>query len=71
MYSEQILDDSVLCLKWQDKRDVLLSTLHDKSLVDVQRRSRLVNGGIEAIKKPKMVHEYNQHMGGVSLEFWS
>eukprot|EP00731_Ephydatia_muelleri_P003594 Em0001g3594a len=66
VYSERILDDSVLCLKWQDKRDVLLlSTLHDESLVDVQRRSRLVNGGIEAIKKPKMVHEYNQHMGGV------
>ncbi|KAL5515954.1 hypothetical protein EMCRGX_G001206 [Ephydatia muelleri] len=66
VYTERILDDSMLCLKWQDKRDVLLlSTLHDDSMVEVQRRSRLVTGGVEGIKKPKVVHEYNQHMGGV------
>ena len=66
VYTERILDDSMLCLKWQDKRDVLLlSTLHDDSIVEVQRRSRLVTGGVEGIKKPKVVHEYNQHMGGV------
>ena len=26
VYTERILDDSMLCLKWQDKRDVLLTT---------------------------------------------
>eukprot|EP00731_Ephydatia_muelleri_P013981 Em0007g1291a len=66
VYTERIFDDSLLCLKWQDKRDVLLlSTLHDDSIVEVQRRSRLVTRGVEGIKKPKVVHEYNQHMGGV------
>ena len=24
-----------------------------------------MTGGVEGIKKPKVVHEYNQHMGGV------
>ena len=39
------MDDSILCLKWKDKRDVLLlSTLHDGSMVAVQRK-RCISGG--------------------------
>ena len=66
VYTEMAMDDSVLCLKWKDKRDVLLlSTLHDDSMVEVQRRSRFVTGGTEKIWKPKAVDEYNKYMGGV------
>ena len=67
VYSEKVSDSSVLCLKWKDKRDVLLlSTIHDDdSMVEIQRRSRSVAGGIETIHKPKVIDDYNQHMGGV------
>ena len=65
VYSEKV--GKVLCLKWKDKRDVLLlSTIHDDvAMVDILRRSRTVAGGIERIKKPKIIDDYNQHMGGV------
>ena len=67
MYSEKV--GKVLCLKWKDKRDVLLlSTIHDDvAMVDILRRSRTVAGGIERIQKPKVIDDYNQHMGGVNL----
>ena len=59
-------EDGVLALKWRDKRDVLmLSTYHDDSLVEKSRRSRKAEGGFESIKKPRVVEEYNQFMGGV------
>ena len=65
VYSEKV--GQVLCLKWKDKRDVLLlSTIHDDvAMVDILRRSRTVAGGIERIQKPKVIDDYNQHMGGV------
>ena len=65
VYSEKV--GNVLCLKWKDKRDVLLlSTIHDDvAMVDILRRSRTVAGGVERIKKPKVIDDYNQHMGGV------
>ena len=65
VYSEKV--GKVLCLKWKDKRDVLLlSTIHDDvSMVDILRRSRTVAGGIERIQKPKVIDDYNQHIGGV------
>jgi len=60
------LSDSLVVLKWMDKRPVLmLSTIHDTSLVAKRRRSRLAQGGTEEVQKPKMVDEYNQYMGGV------
>ena len=66
VYTEMAMDDSVLRLKWKDKRDVfLLSTLHDDSMVEVQRRLRFVTGGTEKIWKPKAVDKYNKYMGGV------
>ena len=65
VYSEKV--GKVLCLKWKDKRDVLLlSTIHDDvAMVDILRRSRTVAGGIERIQKPKVIDDYNQHIGGV------
>jgi len=60
------LSDLLVALKWMDKRPVLmLSTIHDTSLVAKRRRSRLARGGTEEVQKPKMVDEYNQYMGGV------
>lgn len=51
----------ILCLKWRDKRDVLMiSTIHDDSLVPVQRRGESV-----PVQKPMCVVDYNNHMGGV------
>ena len=60
------VDDSILTLKWKDKRDVLmLSTYHNSSMVTKTRRSRGAVGGVEDIQKPQVVEYYNQNMGGV------
>ena len=57
----------LLALKWMDKRAVtMLSSIHDDTLVAKQRRSRAAQGGTEEVRKPKMVEEYNQYMGGVA-----
>ena len=58
--------DSILTLKWKDKRDVLmLSTYHNSSMVTKTRRSRAAVGSVEDIQKPQVVEDYNQNMGGV------
>ena len=59
-------DDSMLYMKWKDKRDVLmLSTFHDDTFIEKRRRTRHAADGVEVIQKPKVVEEYNLHMGGV------
>ena len=59
-------DDGILSLKWKDKREVImLSTYHDASMVSKSRRSRAAEGGVEDIEKPRVVEDYNLHMGGV------
>ena len=56
-------DDSLLFMKWKDKRDVLmLSTFHDNKK---RRRTRLAADGVETIQKPTVVEQYNLHMGCV------
>ena len=58
----------LLSLKWMDKRAVtMISTIHDNSMVPIQRRSRFAEGGHEVISKPQCIVEYNRHMGGVDL----
>lgn len=58
-------DDSLLYMKWKDKRDVLmLSTFHDYTFIEKRRRTRHTPG-VEEILKPKVVEDYNLHMGGV------
>ncbi len=48
----------VLVRKWKDKKDVtMLSTVHTNNMVDVTYRDKVV-------KKPKVVTDYNQTMGG-------
>ena len=60
------VDDSILALKWKDKRDVfMMSTYHNSSMVTKTRRSRAADGGVEDIRKPQVVEDYNQNMGGV------
>ena len=59
-------DDGLAVLKCHDKRDVtMLSTYHGDEMVTKRRRSRAAEGGIEEIQKPRIVEDYNQHMGGV------
>lgn len=59
-------DDTILFMKWRDKRDVLmLSTFHDDTFIEKRRRTRHAEEGVEVIQKPKVVEEYNLHMGGV------
>ena len=59
-------DDTLLFMKWKDKRDVLmLSTFHDDTFIEKRRRTRLAADGVEVIQKPSVVEDYNQHMGGV------
>ena len=48
-----------------DKHPVaVISTIHDSSMVTVNRRSRHAQGGVEAICKSAMINEYNKYMGG-------
>ena len=59
-------DGCVLGLKWMDKCPVaVLSTIHDFTMVDKQRRTQSSEEGVEVIQKPKMIEEYNKYMGGV------
>ena len=59
---------NITCLKWKDKRDVtMISTRPDTGLVDIKRKTRAAEQGTEMVKKPKLVHEYNTHMGGVDI----
>ncbi len=65
MYSETT-STNITCLKWKDKRDVtLISTLPDNGMVNITRRTRANNHGTETVQKPKLIDEYNKHMGGV------
>lgn len=60
------VDDSVMALKWKDKRDVfMMSTYHNSTMVTKTRRSRAADGGMEDIQKPHVVEDYNENMGGV------
>ena len=66
LYSERTDDDKMMCLKWKDKREVcMLSTFHDDSVTSKKRRTKHSADGTETIKKPKVVEDYNQYMGGV------
>ena len=57
-------DDTLLFMKWKDKRDVLmLSTFHDDTFIEKRRRTCLAADGVEVIQKPSVVEDYNQHMG--------
>ncbi|KAF2886199.1 hypothetical protein ILUMI_19975 [Ignelater luminosus] len=49
----------VAVMKWKDKKEIcLLSSIYGVETVNVQNRG-------ETISKPKLVHEYNDTMGGV------
>ena len=57
-------DGPLLCLKWQEKKDVLmLSTIHEAIFVETGRVDRLGN----KIEKPEAVYYYCSRMGGVDL----
>ncbi|PIK49345.1 putative piggyBac transposable element-derived protein 4-like [Apostichopus japonicus] len=54
--------------RWKDKRDVFcLSTVHGNILETITRRKRGTRGEMEDVQKPKMVFDYNTHMGGVDV----
>ena len=49
-----------------DKRPVaVLSTIHDDSMLEKRRRTKSCDGGVEVVRKPTVIEEYNSHMGGV------
>ena len=53
-------------MEGQDKREVnMLSTFPDDTCIEKRRRTRLASDGTEVIRKPRIVEECNQHMGGV------
>ena len=45
----------------------MLSTCHDTDLTEIRQRTRSAEGGVEVVKKPKLVNDYNTHMGGVDM----
>ena len=51
------MDDSILALKWRDKRDVyMLSTYHGSDMLKKTRHSCHAEGGVEDIMKPHVVY---------------
>ena len=57
----------LLVMKRKEKRDVLmLSTVHDDTMLEKQRRTRQAVGGVEVIWKPQVLEDYNQHIAGVN-----
>ena len=51
-----------------DKRPVsALSTIHDTSMTTISQRSLAAEGGVERVRKPTMIVEYNTYMGGVDI----
>ena len=62
----EMIDDDVMALKLMDKCPVaMLTTVHDDSVVTKQRRMRVVQGGVEEVRKPVVVERYSEFMGGV------
>ena len=62
----EMIDDKMMALKWMDKRPVaMLTTIHDDSIVTKQRRSKAAQGGVEEVRKPLVIEQYNLFMGGV------
>ena len=60
------LDNSMLAIKWMDKRSVImLTTIHSDEIIRTERRSRRSEGGREKVEKPVAVAKYNKFMGGV------
>ena len=61
---KSINTEGILSLQWMDKRKVtVISTLHNDDMVS-KRRTRLTSDGVEEIMKPKVISDYNTHMGG-------
>ncbi|XP_054259547.1 piggyBac transposable element-derived protein 4-like [Macrosteles quadrilineatus] len=59
-------DDKYNLLLWRDTNlVVMLSSLYDTSVETIRRVKK--RGKIEEIKKPRVVCEYNQSMGGVDI----
>ena len=49
-----------------DKRQVaMLSTTHANTMIDKPQRTCTATGGVEVIKKPKVIEQYSTYMGGV------
>ena len=63
--SEKV-DDKIMPLKWMNKCPVtMLTTVHDNSVMTKPRWTRVVPGGIEDVRKPMEIEQYNEFMGGV------
>ena len=43
----------------------IISTYDSEDVIEKSRRSRAVAGGVETIKKPRMIEDYNKNMNGV------
>ena len=67
-----VRDDSVLCLKWKDKRDVmLLSTYHDDRMMTKSRRSRATRGSVEDDSETCSCRRVQPIHGGVDKSKYS
>ena len=59
-------DGCILGMKWMDKRVVsVLSTIDDKSMIEIQRRTSACWEVIETIQKPVIIRSYKTYMSGV------
>ncbi len=60
---EHLHDDSLLAIKWHDKREVhMLTTINKNGLGPTKKKDHHTN---EIIEKPLAVLDYNANMGGV------
>ncbi|KAG4079222.1 hypothetical protein HA402_012658 [Bradysia odoriphaga] len=59
-----ILDDGIICYKWQDTKEVtLLSNCHSHVIETANRKQK--DGSIKTLDCPQAITSYNQFMGGV------
>lgn len=61
----RVSKDGIVALKWMDRRSVLLvGNYHDPSIMETTSRKKK-NGSAEDIPCPRMIRDYNTHMGYV------
>ncbi|XP_018562168.1 piggyBac transposable element-derived protein 4-like [Anoplophora glabripennis] len=61
----RVSNDGIAALKWMDRRSVLLlGNYHDPSIMETTSRKKK-NGCAEEIPCPRMIRDYNTHMGYV------
>nr|CAH7734315.1 unnamed protein product [Callosobruchus chinensis] len=66
-YDWRMTEDMIVCLKWKNKKPVyFLSNYHNpEEATSINRRNK--DGSLQEVDCPRLVVDYNKHMGSVDL----